>query len=205
LHQAADGMSFRKPTFELTLVGESIMKATAPVSCAIIGLYILVASILILPMLRFVEMYALAAGPSSWAKQDCLICPVRPAKPNLSRTNSTWSSDEPEDSEGIKRRNQFVTKVLFAHENSSRCRKVKAMLSKHAFSDIETKSCMGKVFQFVVTRKRQKFLIKIDAFTRKPVEIPRRLSRAEQSPARSTTDGPMSQADWRTKSEYGLQ
>jgi hypothetical protein len=175
------------------------MKVSAPVYCAIIGLYLLIAGILVWPLLRFVERHA--AVSSSFVQQSCLFCPRQLAKSDFSMAEPiAWSDvhatgiqveglvhaisleidnrataareipNEPDGSDASKRRDRFMAKVLVAHENSISCRKVRSMISD-AFSDVQTKSCMGKVYRFEAARKRQRFLIKVHASSGDLVEI----------------------------------
>jgi hypothetical protein len=177
------------------------MKVTAPVYCFIIGLYLLVAGILVWPLLRFVERHA--ALSSSFVQQNCLFCPRQLAKSDFSTTVPIGSSEvhrtgtqeeglvhpislefddraaatleNPNKSDGYeasKRRHQFMAKVLVAQENSIPCRKARSMISD-AFSDVQTRSCMGKVYRFEATGKRQRFLIKVYASSGKLVEKPK--------------------------------
>jgi len=127
--------------------------AAMPVFCGIIGLYILVAGILILPILRFVENYNLAANYSSAAT----------ASANAKKL--MIASDAPQP------KNPFVAKVFSANENSARCQNVKIIIADYSFSEIQTKNCMGKVYQFVATRNGQKFLIEFNELTREFVKI----------------------------------
>jgi hypothetical protein len=126
--------------------------AALPVLCGIVSLYILVAGILILPILRFVDNYKLAANYSSAATAS-------------GKTDNLITSD------ATQPRNQFIAKVLRANENSASCRKVKIILTDYSFSDFQTKSCMGKVYQFVATRKGQQYLIEFNALTREFVKV----------------------------------
>jgi hypothetical protein len=126
--------------------------AAMPVLCGIVSLYILVAGILILPILRFVENYKLAAHYSSAA--------IASGKAEYLITSDTTQP-----------KNQFIAKVLSANENSTGCRRVKIILTDYSFSDFQTKSCMGKVYQFVATRKGQHFLIEFNALTREFVKV----------------------------------
>jgi hypothetical protein len=48
---------------------------------------------------------------------------------------------------------------------------VKIILGDYSFSDFQTKSCIGKVYQFVATRKGQLFLIEFNALTRELVKV----------------------------------
>jgi hypothetical protein len=129
-------------------LGIIVMKPAAlPVFCGIVSLYILVAGILILPILRLVENHNLAANHSSAA---------------------TVSADE-----ATQPRNQFIAKVFSANENSASCRRVKIILTDYSFSEVQTKSCMGKVYQFVATRQGQHYLIEFNALTRDFVKVTR--------------------------------
>jgi hypothetical protein len=126
--------------------------AALPVFCGIVSIYILVAGILTLPILRFMENYNLAADYSSVA-------------------TASAKAEELITSDATQPRNQFIAKVLSANENSGSCRKVKTILTDYSFSDVQTKSCMGKVYQFVATRKGQQFLIEFNALTREFVKV----------------------------------
>jgi hypothetical protein len=134
------------------------MKTATPVYCGIVCLYILVVSVLILPVLTFVGTYSLAAGSVPRINQACLVC------------SGEMASDDRE-LVPAKPTNQFMTKVLSANENSIRCQKAKSIITKYSFSDVQTKSCMGEVYQFVAIRKGEQFLIHINAFTRNLVEV----------------------------------
>ena len=126
--------------------------AAMPVFCGIISLYALVAGILVLPILRFVENHSLAAdySPAVAASAD--------AKPRVISDTTL-----PKDS--------FITKVFSANGNSARCQRVKVIIADYSFSDVQTKSCMGKLYQFVATRKGEKVLIEFNAFTDEFVKV----------------------------------
>jgi|SRR5215207_928315 hypothetical protein len=132
--------------------------AAMPVFCGIISLYALVAGILVLPILRFVENHSLAAdySPAVTASAE--------AKPR-----ATSDRTLPKDN--------FITKVFSANENSARCRRVKVIIADYSFSDVQTKSCMGKLYQFVATRKGEKVLIEFNALTDEFVKVAKILPR----------------------------
>src|SRR5688500_1659857 len=146
--------------------------AAMPVFCGIISLYILVAGILILPVLRFVENHSLAGNYSPAVTTS--------ADAEYGRTMS--DTTEP--------KNQFIAKVLSANENSPGCRRVKVIIADYSFSDVQTKSCMGKVYQFVATRQGQKFFIEFNAFTGEIVKVAKILpSKADLASERNFIGG----------------
>ena len=150
---ARDGITI-KPTLIAHVGGGSVMKtATVPAFCGIISLYALVAGILILPILRFVENHSLAAdySPSVLVSADA-------EKPRAT-SDTTLPKDD------------FITKVFSANGNSPRCQRVKVIIAKYSFSNVQTKSCMGRVYQFVATRKGQKHLIEFNAFSDEFIKV----------------------------------
>jgi hypothetical protein len=130
------------------------MKSAAmPVFCGIVSFYLLVAGILIWPILRVVENHSLASDYASAAT----------ASANAENLMITSDATQP--------KNQFIAKVLSANENSPLCRRAKIVIADYSFSEVQAKSCMGKVYQFVATRKSQKFLIEFNALTRDFVKV----------------------------------
>ena len=126
--------------------------AAMPVFCGIISLYALVAGILILPILRFVENHSLAAdySPSILVSAD---------------------AEKPRAASNTTLKDGFITKVFSANGNSPRCQRVKVIIAEYSFSNVQTKSCMGRVYQFVATRKGQKLLIEFNAFSDEFIKV----------------------------------
>jgi hypothetical protein len=126
--------------------------AAMPVLCGIISLYALVAGILILPILRFVENHSLAADYSLAVRASA-----------EAKRRATSDTTLPKDN--------FIAKVFSANENSARCRRVKVIIGAYSFSDVQTKRCMGSLYQFVATRKGEKVLIDFNALTDEFVKV----------------------------------
>ena len=146
--------------------------AAMPVFCGIISLYILVAGILVLPILRSVENHSLAANYS-------------PALTTSADAEYVRAMNEPAEP-----KNQFIAKVHSANENSPGCRRVKVILADYLFSDVQTKSCMGKVYQFVATRRGQNFFIEFNALTGEFVKVAKILpSKGDLASERKLTGG----------------
>jgi len=124
--------------------------AAMPVFCGIIILYALVAGILVLPILRFAENHSLTADYS---------------------TAGTASADAEQPSATTLPKDHFMTKVFSANGNSARCRRVKVIIAEYSFSDVQTKSCMGSLYQFVATRKGEKVLIEFNALTDEFIKV----------------------------------
>jgi hypothetical protein len=127
--------------------------AATPAFFGIISLYALVAGILVLPILRFVENHSLAANYS----------PAVIASPDMQKSRTTSDTTLAKDN--------FITKVFSANENSARCRRVKVIIADYSFLDVQTKRCMGRFYQFVATRKGEKVLIEFNALTDKFVKV----------------------------------
>ena len=143
-----------KPTLIIHVGAGSIMKTAAvPAFCGIISLYALVAGVLVLPILRFVENHSLAADYS----------PPVIASADGQNSSATSGTTLPKDN--------FITKVFSANENSARCRRVKVIIADYSFLDVQTKGCMGSLYQFVATRKGEKVLIDFNALTDEFVKV----------------------------------
>jgi hypothetical protein len=71
--------------------------------------------------------------------------------------------------------------ALGANETLSKsCNKSRSIIGKWGFEDIETNSCMGKVYHFSATRKGKRYSVKINALTSALTEVKRVLSSAAE-------------------------
>jgi hypothetical protein len=96
---------------------------------------------------------------------------VEGSKQQVASVDPTTS--EPDSTAGATKRlsSAFAKKVAKSNEESESCKKAKRAVSRYAFSNIETKSCRGKIYRFIATRDGKHFSIKVSAGTGEVLEV----------------------------------
>jgi hypothetical protein len=86
----------------------------------------------------------------------------------------------------------FMEKVLGSYEKSESCRKAKSMIARYSFTEIEAKSCKGKVYHFWGIRDGRKFSIKIVPRTGELIEVKTLLESSGQGQSSENQDDEVS-------------